>query len=183
MSDWLVAHAAPAIGLFWDYASLPQKPRRGWEEEHMFKDGLAAITKFYGSLWRSTVIQVKELPSAPAGETYNERPYSDRGWCVVEEGVARFAARNRFRAANSNRKQWDFPKLIDISEGVPKVPDLNDESCSIEYIENALSNATFTGKGDREVVTKQLREFHTILSLQRYTKHTLNRVRPVEEDV
>lgn len=172
-SHWLLTRAAPAVGLFWDFASLPQKPRTD-QEDRTFKAGLAVITNFYGSLWQSTVIQLKTLPSAPDGETYNERQYSDRGWCVVEEGVALFAARHRSRAASSERKRWEFPKLVDISEGAPKLPDLDGERGSVEYIQAALARATFTSSGDREEVTQQLKGFNTMLSIQRHHKNDLD---------
>ena len=137
----LAAH--PHIeGLFWDFASLYQKPR-SQEQEEAFGRGLEVMGDLYASAVGSTVLQLKEIPPRPAeydgklalfgvgadeglheslppgarcekvgGMTvvsfptheealafkgssawealcegidtlYNERPYDERGWCVL----------------------------------------------------------------------------------------------------
>ena len=52
-------------GLFWDYASLPQKPRTVAEDE-VFKQGLEVMATLYASALGTCVIQLKEIPPRPA---------------------------------------------------------------------------------------------------------------------
>ena len=51
-------------GLFWDFASLPQKPRTR-EEDETFKAGLSVMATLYASALGTTVIQLKEIPARP----------------------------------------------------------------------------------------------------------------------
>lgn len=77
-------HQFPDTGLFWDFVSLPQKPRSA-EEEVNFRRGLAAMALFYSSTDHA-VVQLKEMPANEA--QLNLTPYSLRGWCTFEEVVA-----------------------------------------------------------------------------------------------
>ena len=70
------------------YASLPQKPRSD-SENKIFKDALGVMGSLYGSLTCTTVIQIKDIPPAPAGFQYNDRGYNDRGWCCFEDDAAK----------------------------------------------------------------------------------------------
>ena len=57
-------------GLFWDFASLPQKAADGRErtaeEAAMFGRGLQAMGFMYASLTRTAVLQLKDVPPCPA---------------------------------------------------------------------------------------------------------------------
>ena len=51
-------------GLFWDFVSLPQKPRSE-EENGLFRSGLKVMGFFYASITGTAVIQVKDMPPRP----------------------------------------------------------------------------------------------------------------------
>ena len=71
------------LGIFWDYASLPQKPRSE-VEECMFKTALDVMGDLYASALGTSVLQLQEVPPQPANwlgsDTWNARPYFERGW-------------------------------------------------------------------------------------------------------
>ena len=71
------------LGIFWDYASLPQSPRNE-EEQRMFKAALSVMGDLYASALGTSVLQLQEVPPQPAdwpaGEVWNARPYFGRGW-------------------------------------------------------------------------------------------------------
>jgi len=73
------------VGIFWDFASLPQPPRTK-REDQAFKRGLKAIDLLYGGKM-SIVVQLKDIPE-PHFEGMNSTPYNRRGWCVFEEAVS-----------------------------------------------------------------------------------------------
>ena len=56
-----------ACGLFWDFASLPQKPRTPSEDE-AFKRGLRVMANLYASAIGTCVLQLKEVPIRPRSE-------------------------------------------------------------------------------------------------------------------
>ena len=75
--------------------SLPQKGRNGEErtekEQTTFKAGLDLMGQLYGSLFSSTVLQIKHIPSPPKGAAdgiiYGKdgappHPYDLSGWCA-----------------------------------------------------------------------------------------------------
>jgi len=57
-------------GLFWDFASLPQKGENGEqrtpEEKTAFADGLKVMTNFYASLTGTAIVQLKDIPTRPS---------------------------------------------------------------------------------------------------------------------
>ena len=55
----------PSTGLFWDWASLPQRPRTE-SEDAAFRQGLHCMGNLYGSLMRTTVLRCKRIPPRPA---------------------------------------------------------------------------------------------------------------------
>ena len=61
---------AQHCGLFWDYASLPQRGRDGTdrtaEEVKAFKSGLDVMAYFYASLTGTGVLQLKDVPTRPS---------------------------------------------------------------------------------------------------------------------
>ena len=121
----------------------------------------------YGSMWRTTVLQHRLIPYTPADPDtaeimwYSERGYFERGWTTFEDGAAKLAAGHR-TAEDKMLLGEKQPKLIDISGAVPARIDVS-KAPTLRSLETALSRATFTGKGDEEVVMKLLRDFNTLL--------------------
>ena len=98
------------------------------------------------------------MPAMPPGAPdYNMRPYGQRGWCVMEEAAACIAA---FYGCDRDEMQ---PKLLDIS-GIEPQPHVPKKKPSIQTIEAMIDSATFTGKGDKEVVMKQIKDFNALLN-------------------
>ena len=84
---------AQFVGLFIDFACLPQKDANGErsaEDTAIFKRGMQAMNSLYSSSNCSTVLQIKTLPTAPADDTstYSSRPCDSSGWCLFEESAA-----------------------------------------------------------------------------------------------
>lgn len=78
---------ADDLGLFWDFAALPQKGLSGQRtatEQVIFKRGLEAMAALYGS-HNTLVLLQKALPHEPLGVAI---PYSRRGWCLFEATVS-----------------------------------------------------------------------------------------------
>ena len=75
--------AAGDVGLFWDFASLPQRGPNGEarteEEKRIFNRGLEVMGSFYASVTGTPVIQQRDIvlpPGAPTGVgAYNPTPY------------------------------------------------------------------------------------------------------------
>ena len=59
------APRASACGLFWDWGSLPQKPRTGLEAA-CFREVLAVMLLLYASMSGTAVLQKKAIPPRPA---------------------------------------------------------------------------------------------------------------------
>ena len=131
--------------------------------------GAQVMGNLYGSLWLTTVIQIKSTyDGAQAdGSPFNTLAYNDRGWCCFEEGAAKLAAYHR-RKAKGDAKSRRTPKLIDVSSvGEPQVVDVSMQHPSIDELENAIQAATFTGSGDKEVVVTMLKEYNSLLAVGR----------------
>ena len=74
-------------GVFWDYASLYQRPpggERTMKEQDGFQRALKVMADLYASAVGTTVLQLEEIPECPADliDVYNARPYLERGWCA-----------------------------------------------------------------------------------------------------
>ena len=86
----------PDFALFWDYASLTQKPRTA-DEEALFLPGLRASNIWYGHA-RSVCWMQSELPEGFAFEPFVDeqtgetrtpaQTYHDSGWCFVEAAIS-----------------------------------------------------------------------------------------------
>ena len=102
----LTSTSLPIKSLFWDYASIPQRGvaddgsllERTDEEKAQFSKGLSVMGNLYASFESTTVLQLKEVPAAPAeydaaslGE-FNMLPYDGSGWCNFEQGAASLVA-------------------------------------------------------------------------------------------
>merc|ERR1712032_89373 len=145
------------IGLFWDFACLPQGADRSEAEKARFREGLQSISVLYGT-FNTTVLSLQTIPKVDdeaAVEGYNSTPYKSRGWCIMEYTVATFAA--------YFAKSPQFLQVIDKDDAGPYNAPLGkpDMSRARKEIEN---NAIFTcGKADQEKVLSQLGEFQKLL--------------------
>ena len=106
---------------------------------------------------------------------YNDRAYDGedgRGWTTFEQGTSLCIAAHlhsagrrgllskRFKDAEGSRQ-----KVIDISDGVVRFPDLDFEPEKIlEDTQLAMDSVTFTGRGDKERVVELLSNFDEIIS-------------------
>ena len=113
----------------------------------------------YGSLEKTTVLQITPVPPPPPGIGYNMVPYSHRGWCCFEDGAAKIAAYN-----NSRRV-----KLIDISKAPFATRVLPTMPPSVARLEKRIARAKFTGKADRDEVMALLKKFNTLLDAKAIT--------------
>jgi len=87
---------APDFALFWDFASLTQKPRTA-DEEALFMPGLRASNIWYGHA-KSVCWMQSELPEGfkfesfvddKTGETRTPaQTYHESGWCFVEAAIS-----------------------------------------------------------------------------------------------
>ena len=176
LTAFLRAHAgtcvrtsASELGLFWDYASLPQAPRSA-AEQALFRQALAIMGDMYASAL-TAVLQLKTVPppplSAGASARYNDRPYDVRGWCVFESGVATLmqSVLQSSPVGRELRKICRLPKLVEIGMGPDNAwcdlsaGDYTGEGELVGSFTARLDQATFTGKGDEEVVLGLYRNY------------------------
>ena len=145
--------------------SIPQKERSP-SERAAFEKALKVMGNLYGSLWLTTVIQIK---SVYEGAGFNSRAYGDRGWCCFEEGAAKLAAHHRRKAAKSGAADRN-PKLIELSDDgeMARVVDVaSTRRPRLDELEGTINAAHFTGKGDKEVVVKMLKDYNALLAFGR----------------
>jgi len=86
LKSYLLFSRLEDVGVFWDFASMPQAPRSEQDNE-VFKLGLKLINLLYGSQ-QTSVIQLKVMPPCKDNESLNLLEYSQRGWCTVEERIS-----------------------------------------------------------------------------------------------
>lgn len=128
-------------GMFWDFASLPQKGpdgKRTPEEKEIFKRGLGAMAHLYGSK-NTTVLLQKAQPEGM------ETPYDDRGWCLFEATVSNILkhATLRVEISGEDAKEADRASLLHPST-----------------MSNRLRKKVFTnGKNERHFVAQKYEEF------------------------
>lgn len=107
---------------------------------------------------------------------YNDRPYQDRGWCVFEEAAAMMVA----DADIPHKGLLRAPKLSRCTER-GDLEEVVRTSCTPTDLEIRMRTATFTGKGDREVVvssfTKYYQHIHSRKGLQARIDRARERLR------
>lgn len=153
--------------LFWDFASMHQKPRTA-EEESIFRESLRAMGGLYGSLLRTTVIRLTSTPPPPPEYEplpsdewqWNARPYTDRGWPTFETFAARLAAGHRAHARVRGRE----PIVLSIGEDQKVTYTRWEAPPPLEVMLAALERTIFTGKGDQETVIAMLRQYNAQLA-------------------
>ena len=104
-------HGTHVVGVFWDYASLPQKPRTGGDAA-IFERALGVMGDIFASVLGTTVIRHRAVAPRPEGldeASYNDTPYNSRGWTNFESAVSSEAiARAAF-----------FPSFLEAVEALP----------------------------------------------------------------
>ena len=77
------------IGVFWDYACLPQRPWSTSAERQRFEEGLACVDALYMHPFTHVLKMTGPVPKCddPAGYS-NSSPYERRGWCFFESHAA-----------------------------------------------------------------------------------------------
>ena len=97
-------NALPDFALFWDFASLCQKPRTQ-AEEPLFLPGLKGSNIWYGHqlsvCWMQTA-----LPEGFAQQMLEEglaRDYDESGWCFVEAAISACLKMGKRRLDLANR--------------------------------------------------------------------------------
>ena len=158
---------------FWDFASLPQKPRSP-EEEELFQKALSVMGDMYASAIGTIVLQLKEIPDAPAHlPRYNSRAYDDRGWCCFEDAVSDelLARLNTYRKMREKLSVLPAKKIV-LERGHDPVcaPDAGQSvDHRFEMIQERIHSATFTGNGEKERVVRLYRKYaeHIVTTLQK----------------
>lgn len=87
--SYLVTADTQDFGVFWDYATIPQRGLNGElseGERRRQKAGMAAVNKLYGSPDTVKVL-LKSMPDCSC-DKLNLMPYDQRGWCLFEATVA-----------------------------------------------------------------------------------------------
>ena len=78
-------------GLFWDYASLPQRGLDGSdrteEETSVFKRGLKVMAFFYASITGTAVVQLKDVPDCPPSTRAASRSTQRRKPAAIARGA------------------------------------------------------------------------------------------------
>ena len=150
------------MGVFWDFASLPQKDASGFRSEAdtaKFHTGLKLMSALYAHP-ETLVVQHKRL--SPECIARGSNPYDSSGWCNFEQAVAGLLVERR-------------PKLFEIgvdtrprrpSPATPRSPD----ELSAFFADEARCH--FYGRADRETVAEMYRTFYA--KVASYDKHFLS---------
>merc|ERR1712043_132814 len=144
--------------VFWDWGSLPQKPRTN-EETAIFGKALNLMQVWYGGYY-PYVVELMDVPR----EAYNGTPYKDRGWCTFESQLANSKAGCPVYGVSDNNID-DFGRWR-ANLGLPMVP---------ERFEQVLATAKFTTKADKGKVCELYRTSFEMMSSTSYMLHLTNR--------
>jgi len=151
-------------GVFWDFASLPQRGPDGTmteAEKKVFKKGLGAINLLYGYP-KTIVIMLTRMPEElhlAEGEVVNLTPYSMRGWCYFELTVSGLLKHSQCflnlgtgeDALNDEESDWN---AVQEASSVHRQPPLIPEVMAVE-----LGKKKFTNGSDTELVNRIYSEF------------------------
>lgn len=146
-------------GVFWDFASMPQKGPLGQErtakEEEALDQGLKVINLLY-SAYTTSVIQLKSLPESDGADL---RTYDERGWCFFEEVVAGIQKRpNLFlnittAALELERDPRNWLKVWSAAAPM-RTPPMRPDSFAV-----TLESKRFTNNADVTVVSRIYEDF------------------------
>ena len=140
-------HRTEAI--FWDYGSIPQKPRTTHTEE-VFRRALKSMAKLYASP-RVVVLQHKGMggvkctfPQDPDGQP----DYDHSGWCTFEQAAASLFDAGQGSTLYELGAGWAQHKItVKTPEEITRI--MQDERCT-----------KFVGRGDRTEVPEMYKELH-----------------------
>jgi len=152
------------VGVFWDYASLPQRDATGViseEDAAAFRRGLKVINLLYGAEY-TLVVQLTKMPlesdfSGKEEVEINLKPYYERGWCFFEVTVSSI-----FKAGNylidlgeidDLEEFWDWEEVCQFGASSRQPP------LTPEEMRAALEKKTFTNGADREMVAEKYEKF------------------------
>ena len=121
----------------------------------------------YRSRWPLPCAHIAALRPTEIDEVkYNARPYDHRGWCVMESAAAFSSAsewsRNLKNAASGRELP---PNIVEIDGDHPVAAEdeaANSSSLHHDRVE-AIRAATFTSKGDHDIVVRQYQEYSSLL--------------------
>jgi hypothetical protein len=167
------------VAVFVDVACLHQHPRSA-EQETTFQEALKVLPKGFASPLGTTVLRFAYVPPCPAtvpAENYDGRPFSRRGWCVLqsaasEEVAARLADVPEQLAAKLVKRP---AKLVEIGDDcgsdeprvVKGVAAEQGAGARAERIRGALGDEAktqFTRRHDRAVAVRVFSEIVTQIS-------------------
>jgi len=151
------------FGVFWDYASLPQRAPDGTrtkEEQRALSAGLKIVNLLYGSA-TTCVVKLTSLPEGGTHQQLNVRPYSQRGWCVFEaviSGILKSKTKivdlghpeARVKLAEASSDWWEIVQAVDFK---------STPICTPATMRRKLANLPFTCGSDREIVAQQYADF------------------------
>eukprot|EP00929_Paragymnodinium_shiwhaense_P086961 TRINITY_DN47314_c1_g1_i1.p1 TRINITY_DN47314_c1_g1~~TRINITY_DN47314_c1_g1_i1.p1 ORF type:complete len:559 (-),score=75.68 TRINITY_DN47314_c1_g1_i1:7-1683(-) len=147
-------------GVFWDYASLPQRDASGEltpEELDMFQRGLRLINLLYSAEY-SLVIQLTSTPQSCVGRE-DWTPYYDRGWCFFEATASSLLKAGNYLldlgmvAGDAFDEYWNWEDVSDTCTSRRRPPLIPDE------MQEALSTRRFTNGADHSIVMRIYRVF------------------------
>ncbi len=155
-------HLSRPKGLFWDFASVPQKgvpqegvpqEERSAEDKKLFQQALDVMTYLYASP-NTLVLQQKRLPE---GFDPKQPTYENSGWCTMEShasGLQTEGGGKRYRlAGKSEGPGWS--RLYASERKTPK------QMADIFADENQTK---FVGNADRDKVAKMYETLHEKLT-------------------
>ena len=139
------------VAMFWDFGSLHQQPRVDYQKD-LFKQGLQASNRWYGSKLSSVWLQPK-LPLGFSGTSYDKS-----GWCFVEASISSLIKPERARRDLRYFDVADPSALWREQSG--RMPPLTPDRVKSEL----LHNKKFTNDSDVNKVAKLYREFFEVVS-------------------
>ena len=153
-------------GVFIDFMCIPQYPRSD-AEATLFSRALEKMSDLYASALGTTVLQSRGLarredPDEGREEwQWNDTPYENRGWCVLEsalsdEAVGRSTRHPEMKAAMEQIGQAKVYELF--TEQEPRVRSLAKVQGAHE-IAKIIRRSKFTGKQDRDIVCSMFESY------------------------
>lgn len=160
-------HDVSSLGVFWDYACIPQKPRT-MDEDAKFRAAIDVMGDLYASAVGTCVLRLEEIPDAALdteleedADAYNTRPYEHRGWCIFESEVSMLPMVYLSEYWSLKRKlegRMERAKSYEISTQPPTTVQAMG-AWSPENIESRIERGHFTSGADRQKVVDMYREY------------------------
>jgi len=147
-------NAYQTVGIFLDYACLPQAERI-YEDEASFQVSLDKLWKWYAHPMTTVIMCTHELNHIPLPT--NPKPYDARGWCICEKILASIAKGNNllwdirnYRPGMTYEDMWE-----EMRKGGIREPFRSPDRLDVE-IRNSIEKGTifFSYNADIDVVLK-----------------------------